>query len=185
MQRVRTRLDSRYPQTTAGQLAQQLGWFSIALGAAELLATRPLTRALGMRGQENLVRAYGVREIVKGIGILTSPNPAPWLWGRVAGDALDLGTMAMAYPGSNRQRTLAFAMANVAAVTALDLMCAQQLTATSQRQQMPTRDYSSRSGFPLGIEASRGAARDALIPADMKIPEALRPLNASSVEVTR
>ena len=76
-------------------------------------------------------------------------------------------------------------MANVAAVTALDLMCAQQLTATASRQQMPMRDYSSRSGFPLGIEASRGAARDAMIPADMKIPEALRPLNESSVEVTR
>ena len=185
MQRVRTRTNSRYPQTTAGQLAQQLGWFSIALGAAELLATRPLTRALGMRGQERVVRAYGVREIVKGIGILTSPNPAPWVWGRVAGDALDLGTMAMAYPSSNRRGTLAFAMANVAAVTALDLMCAQQLTATASRQQMPMRDYSSRSGFPLGIEASRGAARDAMIPADMKIPEALRPLNESSVEVTR
>jgi hypothetical protein len=94
MQRVRTRIDSRYRQTTAGQLAQQLGWFSIALGAAELLATRPLTRALGMRGQERLVRAYGVREIVKGIGILTSPNPAHWLWGRVTGDADGLGTMA-------------------------------------------------------------------------------------------
>lgn len=165
----------RYPQTTAGALAQQLGWFSIALGAAELLATRHLTRALGMRGQERLVRAYGVREIVKGVGILTSPDPAPWLWGRVAGDALDLGTLAVAYRNSPRRTNVAIAMANVAAVGALDLLCAQQLTAIRRRQQVPLRDYRGRSGFPMGVEASRGAATDALIPADMLTPAAMRP----------
>ena len=175
---------TRYPNTTAGQLATQLGWFSIALGAAELLAARQLTRGLGMRGQENLVRAYGVREIVKGIGILTSQNPTPWLWGRVAGDALDLGTMAMAYPTSNRQGTLAFAMANVAAVTALDVMCAQQLGAIAERQQMPARDYSDRSGFPLGLEASRGAAKGAVMPPEMRTPEALKPFDSHRVETT-
>jgi hypothetical protein len=37
------------------------------------------------------------------------------------------------------------------------------------------RDYSGRSGFPLGVEASRGAASDAPIPADMLTPELLRP----------
>lgn len=175
--------DSRYRNTTAGKLAQQLGWFSIALGVAELMATKQLTRALGMHGQERLVRAYGVREIATGVGILTSSNPAPMVWGRVAGDALDLGTMAMAYPNSNRQGMLAFAMANVAAVTALDVMCAQQLSATVERQQTPARDYSDRSGFPLGLEASRGAARDAMIPADFRTPEALRPLGNEHVDV--
>ena len=72
---------ARYSNTTAGKFAYQLGWFSIALGATELLATRTLTRSLGMRGQETLIRAYGVREIVKGIGILTASDPTPWLWG--------------------------------------------------------------------------------------------------------
>lgn len=51
-----------------------------------------------MHGQERLIRAYGVREIAKGVGILTSPNPTPWLWGRVAGDALDLATLAAPTP---------------------------------------------------------------------------------------
>jgi hypothetical protein len=175
---------TRYPNTTAGNLAVQLGWFSIALGVAELMATRRLTRALGMHGQERLVRAYGVREIVKGVGILTSENPAPWLWGRVAGDALDLGTMAMAYRTSNRPKTLAFAMANVAAVTALDVMCAQQLGAIAERQQMPVRDYSHRSGFPLGLEASRGAAKDAVMPPEMRTPEALKPFDTHRAETT-
>lgn len=169
--------DSRYRETTAGKLAQQLGWFSIALGVAELMAAKQLTRALGMRGQERLVRAYGARELVKGVGILTSSNPTPWLWGRVAGDALDLGTLAVAFPNNPKRTNVAIAFANVAAVTALDVMCAQQLSAISQRQEMPVRDYSDRSGFPMGLEASRGAGKDALIPADMRTPDALRPLD--------
>jgi hypothetical protein len=171
-----TDTDSRYRHSAPGKLAVQLGWFSIALGAAELFASRPISRTLGMRGQESLIRAYGVREIVKGVGILTSPNPAPWLWGRVAGDALDLGTLAYAYRRSPKKRNLAIAMANVATVTALDVLAAQQLGEVSHRQEMPTRDYSDRSGFPRGLEASRGAARNAPIPPEFKTPEALQPL---------
>ena len=167
--------DNRYPNTTAGTLARQLGWFSIALGAVELLAARQLTRTLGLRGQERLIQAYGVREIVKGVGILTSEDPAPWLWGRVAGDALDLGTLAVGYRSSPKRGHVAIAMAKVAAVTALDLMCAKQLSATRVRQTPPLRDYSSRSGLPMGVEASRGVASTAPIPADMLTPEPLRP----------
>lgn len=171
------RPSSRYPETTPGKLAVQLGWFSIALGAVELFASRPLARTLGMRGQERLIRAYGVREIVKGVGLLTSPNPTPWLWGRVAGDALDLGTLANAYRTSPKRRNLAIAMANVASVTALDVLAARQLGAVAHRQEMPARDYSDRSGFPRGIEAARGIARDADIPADFRQPAPLQPLN--------
>ncbi|MBY0495838.1 MAG: cyclase dehydrase [Cyanobacteria bacterium] len=171
--------DKRFPHTTAGTLAQQLGWFSIALGTLELVATRRLTRALGMWGQERTLQAYGVREIVTGIGILTSKDPAPWVWGRVAGDALDLGTMAMAYPNNPKKAKLAMAIANVAAVTALDVICAQQLSATKVRQQMPVRDYSDRSGLPMGISASRGAASDAEMTEQFRIPEPLRPFDAT------
>lgn len=169
----------RYTNSTPGRLAVQLGWFSIALGAVELFASRPMARTLGMRGQESLIRAYGVREIVKGVGILTSPNPAPWLWGRVAGDALDLGTLAYAYRTSPKRRNLAIAMANVASVTALDVLASQQLGAVAHRQEMPMRDYSDRSGFPRGLEAARGAAADAQIPADFRQPEALQPLTTT------
>lgn len=96
------RRDRRYRSTTAGTLAYQLGWFSIALGAVELFAARQVARTLGMHGQERLIRAYGVREIAKGVGILTSPNPTPWLRGRVAGDALDLDARR-AHPNSPRR----------------------------------------------------------------------------------
>jgi hypothetical protein len=171
-----TETDSRYRNSAPGKLAVQLGWFSIALGATELFASRQMARTLGMRGQESLIRAYGVREIVKGVGILTSPNPGPWLWGRVAGDALDLGTLAYAYRRSPKKRNLAIAMANVATVTALDVLAAQQLGQVSHRQEMPTRDYSDRSGFPRGLEAARGAAINAPVPPEFKTPEALQPL---------
>lgn len=169
------RPDSRYPNTTAGKLAAQLGWCSIALGVIELMAARQLARALGMRGQESLIRAYGVRELVKGVGILTSPNPTPWLWGRVAGGALDFGTLAYAYRISPNRRYVAIAMANVAVTAAVDVLAARQLGAIARRQEQPFVDYSTRSGFPRGVETSRGLAKDADIPTDFRTPEALRP----------
>ena len=56
----------------AHSMARGLGWFSIGLGLAEVLAPRVLTRGLGMEN-EQLVRAYGLREIATGIGILVGP----------------------------------------------------------------------------------------------------------------
>lgn len=41
---------------------------------------------------------------------------------------------------------------------------------------VPMRDYTGRSGFPRGVEASRGQASNAAIPDDFKTPAALRPL---------
>jgi hypothetical protein len=109
-------------------LARGLGWFSIALGAVELLAPDTLTRRLGMGGSEGLVQAYGVREIMTGIAILSSDDPTPWLWGRVAGDALDLATLGAAINDRNPQRqNVGVALAAVAGVTALDVYCAQGL----------------------------------------------------------
>ena len=51
-------------------LAQGLGWFSIGLGVAELVAPAHLARFLGMEERTELIRAYGAREIATGIGIL-------------------------------------------------------------------------------------------------------------------
>src|SRR4051794_31635707 len=90
--------------SSAYQLAQGLGWFSIALGVAELVAPRSLARALGMEGNESLLQAYGAREIGTGIAILSSRRPAPWLWGRVAGDALDIATLACGMTSDNPKR---------------------------------------------------------------------------------
>ena len=69
------------------------GWFSIGLGLAECLMPRTMARAVGLEGKENLLRAFGMREIATGVGLLMSRDPEPWVWGRVAGDALDLGAL--------------------------------------------------------------------------------------------
>jgi hypothetical protein len=69
---------------------------------------------------------------------------------------------------------LAFQVGMGLALVALGLVAYSQRRATMRRRR-PLRDYSRRSGFPLGVEASRGAASDAPIPADMLTPELLRP----------
>ena len=169
-----------HPRGSAASLAQGLGWFSIALGAAELLAPRGLTRALGMEGNERLVASYGVREIATGIGILASDNPAPWIWGRVGGDALDLGTLATALDGRNpRQENAGLAFAAVLGVTVLDLVCARALGGRRRQARAGFRDYAGRSGLPRPPEAMRGAARDFEVPRDMRVPELLRPYRAA------
>ena len=137
---------------TALKIANGLGWFSIALGALELLATRELTRFLGMRGNEGLVQLYGLREIGTGIGILMSKDPTPWVWGRVAGDALDIGTLVTHMNDDNpEEANVAMALGNVAAVTAVDIYCAQRLSREGGHGE-ELYDYSDRSGFPHGSQ---------------------------------
>jgi hypothetical protein len=162
----------------AHSMARGLGWFSIGLGLAEVLAPRSLTRGLGMEGHEQLMQAYGVREIATGIGILSSDQPAPWIWGRVGGDALDIATLATGLKGNNpRKENLGIALAAVAGVTALDLVCGASLARDSRpmRPRRPAIDYGRRSGFPKPPEQMRGVAGDFEVPRDMRTPEALRP----------
>jgi hypothetical protein len=164
---------------TTDALARGLGWFSIGLGLIEVLAPREVARWLGMRGSEKLLAGYGVREIAAGIGILSSENPGPWLWGRVGGDALDLGTLAMGLGKNNpRRANVVTAVLAVAGVTALDVLSAQALGTGGQPAPGSTRDYSARRGMPRPPEAMRGAARDFEAPRDMRIPEAMRPYKA-------
>lgn len=109
-------------------LATGLGWFSVGLGLYEMLAPRHLARFLGT-DQTTLIQAYGLREIGTGIGILTNRRPAEWVWGRVGGDALDLATLATGLDEDNPRRgNVALAMAAVAGVAALDVLCARQLS---------------------------------------------------------
>lgn len=136
---------------TGLKIARGLGWFSLALGALELLAPRKLAMFLGMRGNEPLIRLYGLREIATGTGILMSKDPTPWIWGRVAGDALDTGTLAALLNDENPEETnVATALGNVAAVTAVDIYCAQRLS-VQERPTPPGHDYSDRRGISVSL----------------------------------
>src|SRR5687767_8189370 len=127
---VAKRAEPGLPNASAKKLARGLGWFSIGLGLAELLAPRAIASISGVpKGRTGLIRLYGLREIASGITIFSQKNPAGGVWSRVAGDALDLASLgaAAASPGANKGR-LVFATANVLAVTALDVICAKQLS---------------------------------------------------------
>src|SRR3546814_9058805 len=51
-----------------------LGWFSLALGAAELFAPGKIASMVGAPGRSAIVRACGARELAAGAGIFHSPN---------------------------------------------------------------------------------------------------------------
>lgn len=111
------------------RLARALGWFSIGLGLSEVLAPKRLGRWLGMERSSGLLRAYGFRELGKGVGILRSRGrDSRWLWARVGGDGLDLATLGAGMRASNpRRRRVALAVASVAGVTALDVVAGLRL----------------------------------------------------------
>ena len=118
------------PSTSAKRLAKGLGWFSIGLGLTELLAPRAIATISGVSNEHTrLIRLYGLRELASGIAIFTQTKPAAGVWSRVAGDAIDLASLGAAFASPNAKRgRVAFATANVLAVTALDLIAAKQLT---------------------------------------------------------
>ncbi|MDB5597662.1 MAG: cyclase dehydrase [Hyphomicrobiales bacterium] len=156
---VHTRRAYERHERRARGMATSLGWFSIGLGLAELLAPREIARFLGLEGRETLIRSYGLRELGNGWGLLSAQDPAPWMWARVGGDAIDLATLSLGMERDNPQRdNVVLAAAAVAGITALDLYCAQELDACRRIEESP--DYSSRSGFPRGQGTARGIARD-------------------------
>jgi uncharacterized membrane protein len=113
------------------QLGQILGFVSIGLGLAELLAPRAVGRAIGVGDHPAILRAVGVREIVTGVGLLSERAPGVWAWARVAGDAMDLALLGAATrsPDADPKR-IAAATAGVLGVAALDVYSGQRLIAS-------------------------------------------------------
>ena len=145
--------------TTDGplRLARCMGWFSIGLGVMELAAPGTLARALGMEGREGLIQGYGAREVATGVALLSASNPTPWMWGRVAGDALDLLTLARGLEDGNpKKRNVEIAMAAVAGVTAVDMACGAALGRGPGDS--VERVEAERSGYPVPIREAHGLA---------------------------
>jgi hypothetical protein len=113
------------------QTAKFLGWFSVGLGAAELIFGRSMNRKLGLGQSPGLVRAFGAREVAAGTMVLMYPDMAAPIWLRVAGDVLDLAVVARALTTHNRRREATIlTLLAVLGVTAVDVATA---TALSQR----------------------------------------------------
>ncbi len=146
------------PQAHAA--AHALGWLGIALGAAQLLAPRPLTRAVGLR------------QIATGVALLASEQPHTWGWARVAGGVRDAALIARTLRNGGSAAPRA-ALVAVGALAIADVALARRRT---QPAPVARVDYPARSGFPLPSDEMRGFARsDFTPPPDMRVPAALRP----------
>jgi uncharacterized membrane protein len=145
------------PRTEAERLATFLGWFSVGLGLAEALAPRSVARLIGVHEEDNetLLRALGARELASGIAILTMERPTTAVMSRVAGDMMDLALLgtAMTASGTDKGR-LCGAMAAVAGVAALDVMCSQQLVG-APRLHSRVLDESGRLHIRKSISINR------------------------------
>lgn len=165
--------------------ARGLGWFSIALGLADLLAPRQVTRGVGLEGYAGTARIFGLREIAAGVGLLTAKDPTPWVWSRVAGDVLDMAGLASALRRDNPERAnAALALGAVAAVTLVDLCCASQLQAAKGgkfRAAVDTVEAAARDVAERAVDAgqdtadrAKAAAREAASRATDGIGDATR-----------
>lgn len=112
----------------SNQISNFLGWFSIGLGLAEILAPKALGRAIGVGDHPAVLRALGVREIASGLGLLSQRGTAAWAWSRVGGDAMDLALLgAAARKPDSDPRRIAMAATAVIGVAALDIYASRRL----------------------------------------------------------
>jgi hypothetical protein len=151
---------------TADKVGRALGWASFGLGAIELFAPRAVTRWLGMEGREGLVRAYGAREFAAGV-LCLSTNNGIGAFARAGGDVIDLATLATAYRDDNpKKANVGWAIAAVVGIGIADALAGAAIRDLHKRKG-PVRDFSDRSGFPKGVDYSRGKAAGQ-IPDDFK-----------------
>ncbi len=128
------------------RFARSLGWFSIGLGLAEVAVPGGVARLIGVRDDDDnraVLRGVGLREIASGVGILSRPRPAGWLWSRVAGDLMDLTLLGRALGAGDAQKErVAATTAAVVGVTVLDLIASDQLSRSPGENQagVPARD---------------------------------------------
>ena len=127
----------RHDRAPGAGLANGLGWFSIGVGLAELMAPDRVARIIGVPATGRSVavlRAMGLREIGAGVAILSSANKAPGLWARIVGDALDLGLFGagLRHEAADGRRR-AMATAGLAAVTVVDVLSARRASEARRR----------------------------------------------------
>ncbi len=115
------------------ELTRVLGWFSIGLGLAELLAPRAVAHTIGVGHHPVLMRMSGLRGIASGMSLLAQRQTGRRSWLRVAGEVMDLALLgaAAASPRADRGR-IAAAGAALAGLVALDLRAIRRVREIAQ-----------------------------------------------------
>lgn len=113
----------------ASNLSRFLGFFSLGLGAAELLAGGRIAAAVGLPGRGGLVNAFGAREIGAGLAVLAAPTRPEPLWARIGGDVLDVAALSVGLSAPDRRgrQGALVALVAVLGVTLLDAVAARGL----------------------------------------------------------
>ncbi|HEY3801445.1 MAG TPA: hypothetical protein VGL61_02525 [Kofleriaceae bacterium] len=118
-------------RTRIEDIRRGLGWFSVGLGAAELVTPRLVAKIIGAVPNARtsfMLRLAGLREIGAGMSLLLTKHPLP-VWLRVVGDALDLGMLGVASTARRANGVrLVTAAAAVSAIAALDAFTALRTT---------------------------------------------------------
>ncbi|MFL5343680.1 MAG: hypothetical protein ACJ8AT_02755 [Hyalangium sp.] len=119
----------------------------------ELTFAERFCQRLGFRGRMELVRAHGVREILNGVGLLTQRDPHPWLWGRLAGDAVDLCVLGVTL----RRPEVPFAWRLAGTLTAVGLTLVDALAVRGLRTKQRS-DVVGMELSPAPRESWRGSS---------------------------
>lgn len=144
------------------QGARCLGWTSIAIGLAEVLATKQVENLMGLKDtseRRGVLRVLGVRELGHGISILTEDRPSKELvagiWSRVVGDVLDSALLGVAATKTRKPFSFAAVTASVMLIGVLDMLYALKITKHHHEQsnRYATRTLSGlrRAGELVGI----------------------------------
>jgi uncharacterized membrane protein len=140
-------------------LATMLGWFSIGLGALEVLAPRSVLSCVGVRPSNagaRVVQAMGLREIANGAGIVQNPVSKEWVGSRIVGDVLDFALLGVAFAKSERRERTLLATVAVAGVALLDLLATERL---AESRRTPARARADDAGSPVVRSITIGRPR--------------------------
>lgn len=151
------------------RLTRALGWFSVGLGLAQVLAPRSVGRFVGLDDPDEHVGTIrylcGFRELAVGAALLTRAKPAVFVANRVVGDVLDLGLLAGVMRNDrNDHARAARATAAVLGVMALDILNTIQLSRDVDAQRASASEHD-----PLNFRLAEPTGGDAVLQATVTV----------------
>jgi hypothetical protein len=103
-------------------ISKGLGWMSLAMGLAHLLAPDRLSRAAGDRGKISAARRRGLRQVLSGSGLLRGRNETKDAWPPLGARAFKGVRLLDGLRKAPRQRRLASAAGLTIAFTLINFL---------------------------------------------------------------